>query len=1308
MNLPVKGAAMTTGAKMRVYEIAKELKLQNKELIAKIRALGLEVNNHMSSLSQDEVIKVKRSLERERRASTETKRLSAGAVIRRRSKGGDRPVRRRAAGADTEAADATQSAQDERRAVANRNDASATGATNAARNRSSHRNASGPGAANRRQPNNGGAPATGPQNAGPHSVEPRSAGPNNASPQRTRATAEGTQPGPARVSQREPVVARRGRDESDGQVQADSGSGNAAHARVAPQAASARPAAEEPVTGNRGAEADASPGTSNQEVSAIGGQGRATEQRPAPTGQSAPVQSRSSTTEAAEAPSRARVASAAEQATETSVEAGQDAAAARRPAADVATGKKVATDGADTTDAASAAAPPAAAATAGASAHRAAPRGSDASNDAGTTGQANRAAAPAARDRSRPAAAAARKGARNEGAAGRGGGAAASGGASTSATSSSTSERASGARRGAVAGGAAADAVASGTTATSVTAAASSSSSAPSTGARAANRVPSSAASSAATADGGSPASPPRADAAIPDANEAANAGDSAASKPKSPVFFDLPASVSLSGSKNAEPAEKPAAESRGGGAKAADIRPARSERGPRRGGRDERGGGPGGTARVIADEARNRFEQELQRARKRATEREAKERERRQEEEAKLEQKRDPSRPAVGSVISLPVTKIKITERPTSQPGRRGASPNQRDRFQGNRNRTSRTQKRGDFGRKRLPNRKQPGKSTQITRPAEHKRVIRMEDTIAILDLARAMGVKANEVLKKLWGMGMIGVNINAAIDVDTAQILASEFDYEVQNVAFKEDEVFTSRPDSEDDLMTRSPVVTVMGHVDHGKTSLLDAIRAARVAAGEAGGITQHIAAYKVSAGDDYGDIVFLDTPGHEAFTAMRARGAQSTDIAVLVVASNDGVMPQTLEALSHAKDAKVSIIVAVNKCDLPDAQPERVRQQLAEHGLIPEEWGGDTLYVDVSAITGEGIPQLLEVLSLTSELLELKANPVKPARGVIIEAKLDRARGPMATILVQEGTLRTGDVVVAGSFYGKVRAMLDDTGKQVREAGPSTPVELLGMDGVPAAGELLNVAEDEKTAKQVVEHRRQQLRKKELELASTARFSIENLMSRIQEGENHELKVVLKTDVQGSAEALKAALIKQSTEKVKVNVIQAGVGGITESDVNLAKAGGAIILGFHVRPAGKSAKLAEQEGVEIRLYDVIYEALDDVRAAMAGMLAPIKREMVVGQSEVRNTFNIPKMGTVAGCMVTEGKVQRKSLLRVIRDAVVIYEGRIASLRRFKEDTAEVREGYECGIMVHGFNDVKVGDVIESYEIVEEAAQL
>jgi translation initiation factor IF-2 len=705
-------------------------------------------------------------------------------------------------------------------------------------------------------------------------------------------------------------------------------------------------------------------------------------------------------------------------------------------------------------------------------------------------------------------------------------------------------------------------------------------------------------------------------------------------------------------------------------------------------------------TERDMVGDARSRFEAELERARAQAADRERERAARKAAEVATTTAPREEGRPEVGSIISLPMTRIKITERGPSgrqMPGQgqvRGLYAQQQERGRrGARDMRKKVVKKG-------------GKSTQITTPAEHKRVIRMEDTIAVADMAKNMGIKAAELLKKLWGMGMTGVNINASIDFDTAGVIANEFGYEVQNVAFKEEQAFETGPTSEEELEPRSPVVTIMGHVDHGKTSLLDYIRKTRVAAGEAGGITQHIGAYKVMPGESYGEIVFIDTPGHAAFTEMRARGAQATDIVILVVAANDGVMPQTLEALSHAKEAKVPIIVAVNKVDLPDSQPERVRQQLADHGLIPEEWGGETMYVNVSALKGEGVDKLLESISLQAELLDLKASTKKPALGVVIESKLDRARGPMATVLVQEGVLRIGDIVVVGEHMGKVRAMLDGTGDTVPEAGPSTPVELLGIDGVPDAGEVFNVAPDEKMAKTVVEHRRQAKRKKEL--ATTGKISLENLMERISEGGSKELKVVLKADVHGSSEALKEALTKLSTDKVSVNVISAGVGGITESDVNLAKAGGAIIVGFHVRPAGKSAKLAEQEGVEIKLYDIIYEALDEVRAAMAGLLAPIKKEKEMGKLEVRDTFNIPKRGTVAGCMVTSGKVTRKALLRVIRDAVHLHQGRVGSLRRFKDEASEVKEGFECGLIVEGFNDVRVGDIIEAYEIIEEAATL
>jgi len=656
------------------------------------------------------------------------------------------------------------------------------------------------------------------------------------------------------------------------------------------------------------------------------------------------------------------------------------------------------------------------------------------------------------------------------------------------------------------------------------------------------------------------------------------------------------------------------------------------------------------------------------------------------------------------GRVIELPLPRIQITERdprdrfqqqrdtrmPGSMPGMQRREPGGRDRFQVGK-------KKAQVGKKQ--------KQTQITTPAAHKRVIKMDEMIAVGDIAKQMGVKAPDVLKKLWGMGMTGIMLNNSIDQDTATLLANEFGFDVESTAFKEADVFAQSEDKPEDLAPRAPVVTIMGHVDHGKTSLLDAIRDANVAAGEAGGITQHIGAYKIKTEEGH-EVVFLDTPGHEAFTAMRARGAQATDIVVLVVAADDGVMQTTIEALNHAKEADVSIIVAVNKIDKANAQPERIRQQLSEHGLIPEAWGGDTIFVDVSARNKTGIDQLLQMLALQSELLELKANPNKLARGTIIEAKLDRNRGPMATVLVQDGTLKLGDTVVAGEFIGKVRAMLDDKGRSLNEAGPSTPVELLGLGGVPEAGESLNAVADEKSAKELVEHRRDSRRKREL--GTQSKVTLENILDKIKEGAVKELKIVLKTDVQGSAEALKTSLAGLSTETVKVDVISAGVGGITETDVNLAKAGNAIIVGFHVRPAGKAAQLAEQEGVDIKLYDIIYEALDDVKKAMAGLLAPVKREKALGKAEVRQTFTIPKVGTICGSFVTEGTVRRNAQVRLVRDSVQIFVGRMISLRRFKDDVREVVAGYECGIGLENYNDVKIGDIIEAYEIEEVAATL
>jgi translation initiation factor IF-2 len=613
--------------------------------------------------------------------------------------------------------------------------------------------------------------------------------------------------------------------------------------------------------------------------------------------------------------------------------------------------------------------------------------------------------------------------------------------------------------------------------------------------------------------------------------------------------------------------------------------------------------------------------------------------------------------------------------------------------------------QRPGGPPRKRVAAAGKKTKQTQITTPAEHKRVIRMTETIGVSDLAQKMGVKGNEVIKKLWALGLMGVNINQSVDQDTATLIANEFGYQVESTAFREDEIIEEgQADNPEDLLPRAPVITVMGHVDHGKTSLLDAIRKANVAAGEAGGITQHIGAYKVHT--PTGDVVFLDTPGHEAFTAMRARGAQMTDIVVIVVAAEEGPMPQTIEAIKHAQAAEVPILVAINKIDKPGANPAAIKSKLMEQGLVAEDLGGDTIYVEVSAKTKVGIDKLLEMLALQAEVLELKANPNKPARGNVVEARLDRARGAIATVLVKEGTMKVGELVVAGEAYGKIRAMLGDKGQIITDAGPSTPVELLGLDGVPDAGELFNVVADEKSAKALVEHRRE-LRKRK-EASANTRVSLENILDRIREGAVKEVRIVLKADVQGSVEAIANALRNLSTPTVGVSVISSGVGGITESDVTLAKASSAIVIGFNVRPAGKSRALADQEGVDIKLYQIIYDAIDDVKKAMVGMLSPVMREKALGKAEVRQVFHIAKAGTVAGTFVTEGKITRKAQVRLVRDSVVVFTGKISTLRRFKEDASEVSHGYECGITIEGYNDLKEGDSIEAFEIETMAATL
>jgi translation initiation factor IF-2 len=588
--------------------------------------------------------------------------------------------------------------------------------------------------------------------------------------------------------------------------------------------------------------------------------------------------------------------------------------------------------------------------------------------------------------------------------------------------------------------------------------------------------------------------------------------------------------------------------------------------------------------------------------------------------------------------------------------------------------------------------------KKTEVTVPKPIKRIIRIAEVIAVGDLAKRMGVKGGGLIKKLMEMGVF-VNINQVVDADVASLAASEFGYEVEKVSLERQDLLERKEDLPEQLKPRPPVVTIMGHVDHGKTMLLDAIRKTHVVEGEAGGITQHIGAYDVEL--ESGHVVFIDTPGHEAFTALRARGAQVTDVVVLVVAADDGVMPQTKEAIDHARAAKVPIIVAINKIDKPNTNPEKVKKDLADYGLIPEKWGGTTLFAEVSAKQQTGIKGLLELILLQAEVLELKANPDKPARGTIIEAKLDKGRGAVATLLVQEGTLKTGDVFVAGSQYGRVRAMLNDKGQKIEEARPSIPVEVVGFTDVPEAGETFIVISEERMAKQISLYRQEKIREKEL--SKLSKVSLEELYEQIKKGEVKELNVIIKADVQGSIEAVKEALNKLSTDVVKVSILHDGVGGITETDVNLASASNAIIIGFNVRPGPKAQSLAEQERVDIRTYSIIYDAINDIRKALEGLLEPTYKEHFLGRVEVTAVFNIHKVGQIAGGLVVDGKVVRGSHARLLRDNVVIYDGRISSLKRFKEDTKDCVQGLECGIKIENFNDVKLGDIIESYEIEE-----
>jgi translation initiation factor IF-2 len=607
----------------------------------------------------------------------------------------------------------------------------------------------------------------------------------------------------------------------------------------------------------------------------------------------------------------------------------------------------------------------------------------------------------------------------------------------------------------------------------------------------------------------------------------------------------------------------------------------------------------------------------------------------------------------------------------------------------------------RGPKGRKK--------KAEAAMPPAETKAIkkrIKIFETISVGDLSHRMSVKVNQVIAKLMGLGIMAT-VNQILDIDTATLVAADFGYEVEQAFTDEINVIQMQEQEEEvggETVPRPPVVTVMGHVDHGKTSILDSIRKTDVALGEAGGITQHIGAYYVRS--SAGDVVFLDTPGHAAFTEMRSRGAQVTDVVVLVVAADDGVKDQTKEAINHAQAAQVPIVVAINKIDKPDADPKRVKRELADLGLVSEEWGGDVIYCETSAKKGIGIEELLNNILLQAEVLELKANPKRKARGRVIEAQLHKGRGPVATVLVQEGTLHLGEPIVIGQHSGKVRTLINDRGEQVEEAGPATPVEIQGLSGVPQAGDEFMVVRDEKMAKSVSASR--QLKARELELASTTKISLDKLFEQVKLGDVKELRIVLRSDVQGTLEAFKKAIQELSTDMIKVRILHEGTGTITESDVLLASASDAIIIGFNVRPPAKVKDLAAKEHVDIRFYDVIYHALDDIKKAMVGLLEPEFEEAVIGSAEVRETFQVPKLGTIAGCYVLDGKMARNAKVRVVRDGVVIYTGQMGSLKRFKDDAKEVASGYECGIGIDNFNDLKVGDVIEAFIMEEVEASL
>ncbi len=590
-------------------------------------------------------------------------------------------------------------------------------------------------------------------------------------------------------------------------------------------------------------------------------------------------------------------------------------------------------------------------------------------------------------------------------------------------------------------------------------------------------------------------------------------------------------------------------------------------------------------------------------------------------------------------------------------------------------------------------------GQKTQITTAKAIKRRVKIDETIILAELAKRMGIKAADMIAKLMGMGVMAT-VNQTIDYETATLVAAEFGYEIEKASFEEAEILqVTQEDDPDKLSPRPPVVTIMGHVDHGKTSLLDVIRKSSVTSGEAGGITQHIGAYLVTT--EKGDIAFLDTPGHEAFSAMRNRGAQVTDIVILVVAADDGVMPQTVEAINHSKAADVPIIVAVNKMDKPEADPDRVTRQLSEIGIVPEDWGGENIFVHVSAKAKTGLDDLLEMILLQAEILELKANSDKLAVGHVVEAKLDSGRGPVATVLVKEGTLKTGDPVVCGVHHGKVRAMLDDMGRNVDLAGPSMPVEIIGLSGVPMAGDEMVAVKDEKDAKQVSQHRTQKQRSKDL--AKTSRLSLDKLFEKMQEGELQDLNLIIKTDVDGSMEAIRDSVLKLSNEEVNINIIHAATGTITESDISLAAVSEAIIIGFNVRANAKVQEMAAEEHVDIRYHNIIYNVIQEIKDAILGLMKSTFEERILGRADVRETFHVPKVGTIAGCYVTDGKIERGNKTRLLRDGIVIYDGKNVSLRRYKDDVKEVQSGYECGISLENYNDIKVGDVVEAYYLEE-----